>query len=236
MLAAHAFAQGSKQRHMHYRSYADIGGELGHGRVMPEIDEPVFHADWERQVLGMAFGIFLTGQINGDRFRSILETLPDYRSLSYYQKWARGLEKLLLEKGLVGADEIDAGRVLHAKKTIPHVPRVADVRKLFAGDLPSLPRPSTAPARFAVSEQVRMRAEEVNHHTRLPGYTRGRRGQVESVRGVYVFPDTNAQGLGEQPQWLYTVVFAGRELWGEEATEGLTVSIDAWEPYLERLT
>jgi len=50
---------------------------------------------------------------------------------------------------------------------------------------------------------------------------------------VHVFADANAQGLGEQPQWLYTVVFDGRELWGETAEARLRVSIDAWEPYLE---
>lgn len=234
MLAAHAFAEGSKQRRIQYRSYADIGGELGHGRVAPETDEPVFHADWERQAFGLVFGIAATGQFNGDRLRSALETLPEYRSVSYYQLWARNVEKLLLEEGLVGPDEIDAGRMLHPKKTVPHVLRAADVPKLFAASS-SLQRTSTAPARFAVGEQVRMCAKEVNHHTRLPGYARAKRGQVESVRGVYVFPDTNAHGLGEQPQWLYTVVFTGRELWGEEGTEDLTVSIDAWEPYLERV-
>lgn len=198
------------------------------------MNEPVFHADWERQTLGLTFGILVTGQFNGDRLRSALETLPDYRSLSYYQKWARGVEKLLLEDGLVGADEIDAGRMLHPKKPIPYILRAADVPKLFEGGS-SVQRPATARARFAVGERVRMRAEKANHHTRLPGYTRGKRGQVESIRGVFVFPDTNAQGLGEQPQRLYTVVFTGRELWGEDSAEGLTVSIDAWEPYMERL-
>jgi nitrile hydratase subunit beta len=48
-----------------------------------------------------------------------------------------------------------------------------------------------------------------------------------------VWPDTNSRGLGEQPQWLYTVVFDGAELWGTGAQSGLAVSIDAFEPYLE---
>src|SRR5205814_10495920 len=70
-------------------------------------------------------------------------------------------------------------------------------------------------------------------HTRLPGYARGKIGRVEHVRGVHVFADTHAHGRGEQPQWLYTVVFSGRELWGDDCAPGLGVSIDAWEPYLE---
>ena len=45
-------------------------------------------------------------------------------------------------------------------------------------------------------------------------------------------PD-GAAGLGEDPQWLYTVAFDGRTLWGEDADPSLTVSIEAFEPYLE---
>ena len=80
---------------------------------------------------------------------------------------------------------------------------------------------------------MRTRATPVAHHTRLPGYAAGRRGTVERVHGMHVFADAHAQGLGEQPQWLYTVAFEGAELWGDEAAPGLRVSVDAWEPYLE---
>ena len=45
------------------------------------------------------------------------------------------------------------------------------------------------------------------------------------------FPDSNAHGRGEQPHWLYTVVFEATDLW-PEAVPGQRVSIDAWEPYL----
>ena len=48
-----------------------------------------------------------------------------------------------------------------------------------------------------------------------------------------MFPDSNAHGLGEAPQWLYTVRFTGAELWGEDADPTLTTSIDAWDSYLE---
>ena len=52
-------------------------------------------------------------------------------------------------------------------------------------------------------------------HTRLPRYVRGHVGMIERVIGCHVFPDSNAQGAGENPQWLYTVRFDGRELWGD---------------------
>jgi hypothetical protein len=53
------------------------------------------------------------------------------------------------------------------------------------------------------------------------------------VRDGFVFPDSNAHGHGENPQWVYTVVFEGSEIWGEGADPTLAVSIDAWESYLE---
>ena len=51
------------------------------------------------------------------------------------------------------------------------------------------------------------------------------------MHGVHVLPDTNAHGLGEQPEWLYTVVFDAGDLW-DDATTGQWVSVDAWESYL----
>ena len=70
-------------------------------------------------------------------------------------------------------------------------------------------------------------------HTRLPRYVRGHAGAVTHVHGAHVFPDANAAGQGESPQWLYTVRFAARELWGEAADPTGSVSVDAWESYLE---
>ena len=79
-----------------------------------------------------------------------------------------------------------------------------------------------------------MRTRNINPtgHTRLPRYARGCTGVIEAIRGCHVFPDSVTAGKGEDPQWLYTVVFEARELWGEDADPTLKVSIDAWEPYL----
>ncbi|TCU40130.1 nitrile hydratase beta subunit [Rhizobium azibense] len=96
-------------------------------------------------------------------------------------------------------------------------------------------RPVEAAARFAVGEKVRTKNFNPETHTRLPRYARARIGVVEAVQGSFVFPDDNAHGKGENPQWVYTVVFDGREIWGVGADPSLTVSIDAWESYLEPL-
>jgi hypothetical protein len=68
----------------------------------------------------------------------------------------------------------------------------------------------------------------------LPQYVRGHIGTIELNHGCHVFADVNSLGKGEDPQWLYTVRFDGRELWGRDGDPTLTVSVDAWEPYLER--
>jgi len=220
---------------MSYRSHADLGGADGCGRVIPEPEEELFHATWQRQAFALTLAMGATDAWNLDMSRSARETLPDYRSLSYYEIWERALEKLLLERGLVGPDELAAGRMLHPARPGQPVLRATDVPALLAAGSPTL-RPATAPARFAVGEQVRLRAAAVAHHTRLPGYARGKIGRIEQLRGVHVFPDAHAQGLGEQPQWLYTVVLSGQELWGDAAARGHSVSVDAWEPYLEPLS
>ncbi len=219
---------------MTYRSRADLGGERGHGPVVPEPEGDLFHAPWEPQALALTLAMGATGAWNIDMSRSARETLPGYRSLSYYEIWIAGLEKLLVERGLVTSDEIAAGRMLHPASPVGRVLKASDVRATLARGSPT-ERPATLPARFAVGDRVRTRAAESNHHTRLPAYARGKVGRIEEIRGVHVFADAHAQGLGEQPQWLYTVAFSGNELWGDEAPESVNVSIDAWEPYLEPL-
>jgi len=95
-------------------------------------------------------------------------------------------------------------------------------------------RAAPSPARFKIGERVRAKNIHPVTHTRLPRYARGHVGVIEAVRGCHVFPDTVAIGKGENPQWLYTVLFEGRELWGNNADPLLKVSIEAFEPYLEQ--
>jgi nitrile hydratase len=80
---------------------------------------------------------------------------------------------------------------------------------------------------------VRTRNHQPAGHTRLPAYARARRGLVERVYPACVFPDANAHGQGEDPQPVYAVRFAGRELFGEGAEPGTCVHVDLFESYLE---
>ena len=218
---------------MTYVSHADLGGQIGHGRVEPEPEGELFHAAWEPRALALTVAMGATGSWNIDMSRAARETLANYRDLSYYEIWIHGLQKLLEERGLVDADEIAQSRMIYAPRSVPRVLRVDAVAAALAAGSPTT-RSVDAAARFTVGQCVRTRSDLVPHHTRLPGYVRGKQGVIERLHGAHVFADANAQGLGESPQWLYTVVFDERELWGSQASpRQQQLSVDAWESYLE---
>ena len=217
---------------MTYRSHADIGGHDVPGTIVPEPEDEHFHAAWEPQVLALTLAMGATGEWNIDMSRRARETLPDYAQRSYYAIWLAALERLLQERGLVGEDELAAGRALHPARPLSRTLRASDVPAVLARGAPTA-RVATRPARFVPGARVRARAGEVPHHTRLPGYARGKTGVIERVHGMHVFADSHAHGGGEDPQWLYTVVFEGAALWPGTKDGQVRVSIDAWEPYLE---
>jgi nitrile hydratase beta subunit len=212
----------------------DLGGMMGFGPVDPEKDEPWFHADWERRAMGVTSAMGATGSWTIDMSRHARESLPpaEYLSSSYYEIWTKGVERLVVKTGLVTEEELRLGRALAPPAPIKRVLKPEDVPAVLARGGPA-EREATEPARFRVGDRVRTRNMHPRGHTRLPRYARGREGVIERVHGTHVFPDTNAHGEGENPQWLYTVRFSGRELWGEEADPTIVVSVDAWESYLE---
>ena len=213
-------------------SIHDMGGMHGFGPVEPEPNEPVFHADWEKRVLAMQRAMGATRLWTIDGGRASLENLPplDYLASSYYRRWFLGLERRVVAHGLVGEDEIAGGKSLRRGIRLNRKMTLEDAK---AGRYANFARPAPAPARFKAGDAVRTRNLNPTTHTRLPRYARGKLGTVEAVRGCHVYPDSAAVGAGDNPQWLYTVVFPARELWGEAADPGLTVSVEAFEPYLE---
>jgi nitrile hydratase len=216
---------------MTYTSHADLGGQLGHGPVQPEPEGELWHAAWEPHAMALTVAMGATGSWNIDTSRAARETLPGYAGLSYYEIWITALERLLQQRGMLHADELVQARALHPAPAVARTLRAADVATVLARGA-STARASSATPRFAVGDAVRTLAAPASHHTRLPGYVRGKRGVVERLHGAHVFADSHAQGLGEQPCCLYTVVFSGHELWGADG-QGLAVSVDAWDPYLE---
>ncbi|MGP9810857.1 nitrile hydratase subunit beta [Rhodopseudomonas sp. NSM] len=211
----------------------DMGGMDGFGPVVPEANEPLFHAAWERRAFALTLAMARPGGWNLDMTRFARENRSplDYLSKSYYQIWLAGLERLMAERGLVTSDEIAAARPLHPRRDVAAL-SADDAAPMLARGAPT-ERPAPAPAHFAIGDRVRARNIHPHTHTRLPRYVRGHVGVVELVHGAHIFPDSHALGAGEQPQWLYTVTFDGRELWGDDGDPTARISVDAWESYLE---
>jgi len=211
----------------------DMGGMHGFGKVEPEANEPPFHASWEGRVLAMQRAMGFTGAWNIDMSRAAQERLPAnvYLSVSYYHRWALGMERNAVAAGLIDDDELAAGHALRPGKRVKRVMSKDDMSWVAARG--SYGRPTDTRPRFKPGDRVRAKNINPTHHTRLPRYARGRSGIVEAIRGCHVFPDSVTTGGGENPQWLYTVVFEGRELWGEQSDPTLKVSVEAFEPYLE---
>ncbi len=87
--------------------------------------------------------------------------------------------------------------------------------------------------RFAPGAKVRVRNLHPTGHTRLPGYLCGKTGTVAIAHGVFVFPDTNAHGLGEKPQHCYSIHFTAQEVWGPTASAKDTLRVDLFDDYLD---
>ena len=213
----------------------DLGGAQGFGPIRPEPAEPLFHAEWERRAFALTLAMGATGAWNLDMSRHARERIPpaEYLASSYYAIWIKGMQRLLVEQGLASADELAGGSSAAPPASLPRRPSAAEVPGLLARGAPTSRTPP-APAMFAVGDRVRARIMHPAGHTRLPRYVRGRCGRIERLHGAQVFPDANAHGRGEDPHWLYSVVFSARDLWGDEAAPRDTVALDLWEPYLER--
>jgi nitrile hydratase subunit beta len=212
----------------------DMGGFTGFGAVKPEPDEPVWHADWEPRAFALVLAMGMTGQWNIDEARHARERLPamQYWRSSYYEMRHYALELQVIELGLVSAIEEEQGRMLSSPAPVKRVARAEAIPQILASGGPAS-RALNRPQGFALGESIRTRNINGRGHTRLPRYARGKPGEIFAVHGAHVFPDSNAHGKGEDPQWLYTVRFSARELWGKDTKD--TVMIDLWEPYLEKL-
>jgi nitrile hydratase subunit beta len=211
----------------------DLGGMQGFGPVVDEPCEPCFHAPWEGRMLALQRAILFMRVWNLDAFRYAQERLPAdvYLSVTYYQRWLLGLTSSALEHGLVTAEELDAGHSLGPASPVQRTMRLADIEG--AKIRPPFGRTPTTEARFAPGAVVRTTNIHPIGHTRLPRYARDKIGRVEAVHGCHAYPDGIVAGDGSAKAWLYTVAFEGRRLWGEHADPTLTVSIEAFEPYLE---
>jgi nitrile hydratase beta subunit len=211
----------------------DMGGMQDMGPVHHEQNEPVFHAPWEGRVYGMDRSLSAFRKWTIDAWRHHIETLPpaDYLRMSYYEKWLAAIEKRVVQYGFVTAEELASGKPAPGSPKLKPALTVA-MAGVFARNIPSAKDPSVT-ALYRVGEHVRARNINPAGHTRLPRYARAKTGEIIRDHGVYAFPDSAAQGLGDKRQHLYSVRFTARELWGAAASTHDFVHLDIWDDYLE---
>jgi nitrile hydratase len=212
----------------------DMGGMQCFGRVEQEPGEPLFHHDWERRAFALTLALGAGGCWNIDASRFVRESLPPsiYLGGGYYRIWLEALQQLIEARGLLSSAELASGQVQADSRVPAQFRQLAgeSVEALFSRGWPST-REAAAPAQFTVGQRVRTINAHPATHTRLPRYARGRTGTITAVRGVHVFPDSNALFQGEQPDWLYAVRFDAAELWGPDTTAAC-VYLDCWQSYL----
>jgi nitrile hydratase len=217
-----------------------LGGLRGLGPIEVEQDEPVFHSEWEARTFGIANAVLGKGLFSVDEFRSSMEHISPvaYVDVSYYGRWISGVERILVNDGVLTENEIDArmrDHALHPELPVPRreEPEFADLLLDIVYGGVSARREIEAPRRFAVGDRVAARGSGTKGHTRLPAYAHGKTGVVTHCHDAFVLPDSNALRAGEDPQWCYCVRFEADELWGDAAEAGAPVFLDLFESYLE---
>jgi nitrile hydratase len=212
----------------------DMGGMHGMGPIQEEKNEPVFHHLWEGQVFALRRAMGAWGKWNIDALRHQVELVPpaDYLRMSYYERQLEAFLVLLAKHGFISPAEIEAGKPAPGSPVAVPALTTQKAAMVIAKGVSTSRDLSMAP-RFQAGQRVRARNINPVGHTRLPRYARGKIGTVDRDHGVFVFPDTNAHFLGEKPQHVYSVRFAARELWGQQAAPQDSVYLDLWDDYLD---
>ncbi len=210
----------------------DMGGQHGFGAIEGAHDEALFHAEWERRVLALTLACGATGEWSLDESRFSRESLPQslYLNSTYYRIWFEALQRMLVRKGFLTEDELAEGKVLEPSLNVTRVLKAKDVEAVLRSGAP-VERQAASEPLFQVGQSVTTKNYQPATHTRLPAYIRGASGIVTEVHGCHIYPDSHANGQGEDPHWLYNVEFAASDLWGDPENKA-TVRVDCWEPYL----
>ena len=218
----------------------DLGGKHGFGPVEREENEPYFHADWEKAVMVMNLMGWVKRIYNIDEFRHAIERMgqAEYLNTSYFEHWLASVSTLLVEKGVISREELEARTKEFEDNPQKPLPDRKDpellerMMRVVRKGMAEQSAPDPAP-RFRAGDMVVTRNWQPPGHTRLPGYARGHRGRIHAFHGVYILPDAHAHGRGRCPEPLYSVGFESGELWGETAEPRQRVYIDLWESYLK---
>jgi nitrile hydratase len=216
----------------------DLGSLSGLGPIAPEPEpnEFVFHAEWEKRVfaLTMASGFLRRWNLDESRHARERQHPADYLRNSYYENWPAGLQTLLVEKGLLSAQELATGASQGEVSDSETAPLQAkDVSQILSRGGPVEMVIERVPC-FASGDRVRVCSQDPTGHTRAPAYVCGRTGFITAHHGAHVFVDQHARGQREGHH-LYSVAFSSDELWSSPDDSGaeFKVMVDLWEPHLE---
>jgi nitrile hydratase len=198
----------------------DLGGRQGFGPVRYTLNATFFHEPWEVRANALYAFAVRRGIFNMDEYRHAIERMEPrhYLAASYYERSLTSLATLLVEKGVLTRDELE-------RRAGGRVPLAA----------PSAPGRTNAPAReqFEPGDRVRVKADYVAGHVRMPAYIRGKSGIVVSESPAYPFPDAHAHGVAAQDEPTYDVRFRSEDLWPNSADPAL-VHVGVFQSYLER--
>jgi len=214
----------------------DVGGMDGFGPIIREKNEPFFHTDWERRIYAIASAIPYPLNYGDDQFRREIERIPpaQYLNASYYELWFYSTLSLLEEHNVLSKGDLDTHAPGEpATEFVEGVVRVKEVAATILAGASTRADIAEVPQAFAVGDRVRVKNNHPYHHHRAPRYIRSLVGKIVIDHGVFNFADSNSEYRGDCPQHVYAVEFSGRELWGEDAEEGTSVTIDLFETYVE---
>ncbi len=213
----------------------DLGGMQGFGPIPIKTGDRDFRdfEDWEKRLYALHNSRPARG-ITIDWFRHAIERMQpgDYLTFPYFKKWCTNWLVLMIDDGVVSLDEVKAGHVDTPGSQAAPI-SVEQALKINARSDTCFEVPSDIEPAFRVDDAVRTRRSMPGGHHRLPRYARDAPGTIIAHHGAHLLPDEGAKGrhVGEH---LYTVLFSASDLWGDDANQRDTVTLDLWESYLVR--
>jgi nitrile hydratase len=197
----------------------DLGGRQGFGPVRYTLDAKAFHAPWEIRANALYGFAVRAGLFNMDEYRHAIERMEPrhYLAAGYYERSLTALATLCVEKGVITREALEQ----LAQGAVP----------LSAAGGPGRGNAATR-HRFQPGDRVRVRADYVPGHVRMPGYVRGKSGTVVGVSPAYPFPDAHAHGVAAEHEPTYDVRFRSQDLWPDSCDPAL-IHVGLFESYLD---
>jgi nitrile hydratase len=210
-----------------------LGGRDDFGGPVPGIDdEQRFHEAWEARVFGLARTAGNHRLWTTDEQRHAIERIDPsvHHRLSYFERWLAAMERVVVERGLLGPEELAAAQ---QRRLQDHVHGTAPPDHPPIADHPAEHlEPPAATERFGVGDRVVLRGGLGEHH-RLPDWAAGQRATVVAVRGRFPLPDLIVARATAPPAYaLYAVELPATEAF-VDADARDRLYLDVYDPYLD---